>query len=44
MKGQRNEMAGLIHNEVVFTPFGHATKHIAEINPDFLKIVEILAT
>ena len=41
--GHRNEMVGLIHNEIVYTPFEHATKHIAEINPDFLKIVEILA-
>lgn len=44
MAGHRNEMVGLIHNEIVYTPFEHATKHIAEINPDFLKIVEILAT
>jgi 6-phosphofructokinase 1 len=43
MAGHRNEMVGLIHNDIVYTPFEHATKHIAEINPDFLKIVEILA-
>src|SRR6201996_1116237 len=41
--GHRNEMIGLIHNEISYTPFEHATKHFVEINPKFLKIVEILA-
>ncbi len=41
--GHRNEMIGLIHNEIAYTPFEHALKHNVEINPDFLKIVEILA-
>lgn len=41
--GRRNEMIGLIHNEIAYTPFERATKHFEEINPDFLKIVEILA-
>jgi 6-phosphofructokinase 1 len=41
--GRRNEMVGLIHNEIAYTPFEHAVKHVTEINPDFLKIVEILA-
>ncbi|MDF2431356.1 MAG: 6-phosphofructokinase 1 [Mucilaginibacter sp.] len=43
MDGHRNEMVGLIHNEIAFTPFEHAIKHNIEINPDFLKIVDILA-
>jgi 6-phosphofructokinase 1 len=43
MAGHRNEMVGLIHNEIAFTPFEHATKHIADINPDFIKIVEMLS-
>ncbi|CAN5417225.1 6-phosphofructokinase [soil metagenome] len=41
--GHRNEMIGLIHNEIAYTPFEHAIKHFIEINPDFLKIVEILS-
>ena len=41
--GHRNEMIGLIHNQIAYTPFEHATKHNADINPDFLKIVEILS-
>jgi 6-phosphofructokinase 1 len=43
MEGHRNEMVGLIHNEIAYTPFDHATKHNTDINPNFLKIVEILA-
>ncbi|MDB5008789.1 MAG: 6-phosphofructokinase [Mucilaginibacter sp.] len=43
MDGHRNEMVGLIHNEIAFTPFENAIKHNIDINPDFLKIVEILA-
>ncbi|MDP9077015.1 MAG: 6-phosphofructokinase [Bacteroidota bacterium] len=41
--GHSNEMVGLIHNDIAFTKFEHATKHIGEINPDFLKIVELLS-
>jgi 6-phosphofructokinase 1 len=41
--GHRNEMIGLIHNEIAYTPFEHATKHNTDINPNFLKIVEILS-
>ena len=43
LAGRRDEMVGLIHNEIAYTPFEHATKHNVEINPDFLKIVEILS-
>jgi 6-phosphofructokinase 1 len=41
--GRRNEMAGLVHNEISYTLFDHAIKHFEEINPDFLKIVSMLA-
>ena len=41
--GRRNEMVGLIHNEIAYTPFEHAIKHNEDINPDFLRIVEILS-
>jgi len=43
MDGRRNEMAGVIHNEIAFTPFGHAIKHNSEIDPNILKIVEMLS-
>ncbi|RFZ81420.1 6-phosphofructokinase [Mucilaginibacter terrenus] len=41
--GHRNEMIGIVHNEISYTPFEHACKHNVEINANFLKIVEILS-
>jgi len=43
MDGHSNEMIGIIHNEISYTPFEHAIKHNIEINANFLKIVEILS-
>ncbi|MDB5134820.1 MAG: 6-phosphofructokinase [Mucilaginibacter sp.] len=43
MAGYRNEMVGVIHNEISFTPFEHAIKHNTDIDPNFLKIVEMLS-
>lgn len=43
LAGRRNEMVGVVHNEIEYTPFEHAIKHNIEINPNFLKIVEILS-
>jgi 6-phosphofructokinase 1 len=41
--GHHNEMIGIVHNEISYTPFEHACKHHIEINSNFLKIVEILS-
>lgn len=41
--GHRNEMIGVIHNDISYTPFDQAIKHNIEINANFLKIVEILS-
>ncbi|HCN83585.1 MAG TPA: 6-phosphofructokinase [Sphingobacteriaceae bacterium] len=43
LEGRKGEMIGIIHGEIHFTPFGNAIKHIAEVNPSLLKIVEILS-
>lgn len=43
LDGHRNEMIGLVHNDISYTDFEHAIKHNTEINPNFLKIVEILS-
>ncbi|MDB5131463.1 MAG: 6-phosphofructokinase [Mucilaginibacter sp.] len=43
LAGRRNEMIGLIHNQIAYTAFENATKHFVDVNPDFLKIVEILS-
>ncbi|MBK0379942.1 6-phosphofructokinase [Mucilaginibacter segetis] len=41
--GHRNEMIGVIHNEISYTPFELSTKHHNEINNNLLRIVEILS-
>jgi len=41
--GKRNVMVGLVHNQIAFTPFENATKHVTELDADFLKIVEMLS-
>jgi len=43
LEGRSGEMAGLIHGDVRFTPFGKAIKHINKINEGLTKIVEILS-
>lgn len=43
LAGHRNEMIGVVHNEIAYTPFESAIKHNIEINPNLLKIVEILS-
>ena len=43
LAGKKNVMVGLIHNEIAYTPFENAVKHITEIDADFLKIVEMLS-
>lgn len=43
LAGHKGEMIGIVNNKVHYTPFKHAIKHIAEANPDLLKIVEILS-
>jgi 6-phosphofructokinase 1 len=42
-EGRRNEMIGIIHNEISYTPFEKAIKHKIDINEKFLKIVEMLS-
>lgn len=43
ISGRKNEMVGIVSNEIAYTPFEHAIKHNIDINPNFLKIVEILS-
>ncbi len=43
LEGRKGEMVGLVNNEIRFTPFKQAIKHIGEVNPNLLKIVEILS-
>jgi 6-phosphofructokinase 1 len=45
INGQSGVMVGQVNRELVFTPFGHAIKHIdaEEVSPAWLKLVEILS-
>ncbi len=43
LEGKKNVMAGLISDEISFTPFANATKHHMDINKQMLQLVEILA-
>ncbi len=43
MKGKKNVMVGIIDKNIVFTPFQKAVKHIQEVNPDLMRMVNILS-
>lgn len=43
LQGKKGEMVGLVNGNIHYTPFSHAIKHISELNPSLLKIVEILS-
>ncbi|TSJ43624.1 6-phosphofructokinase [Mucilaginibacter corticis] len=42
-EGHTGEMAGLIHNDIVFTPFDQSVKHHNDVNAEFIRIVEMLS-
>lgn len=43
LEGKRNVMLGIVNNEIMHTPFKNAVKHIHELNPSLLKMIEILS-
>ncbi|MFZ5553813.1 MAG: 6-phosphofructokinase [Bacteroidota bacterium] len=43
LEGKKLVMAGIINNNVAFTPFEKAVKHLTHLNPEFLKMMEILS-
>ena len=42
-EGRSNEMIGIVNKQVCYTPFKDAVKHIEELNPEMLKILDILS-
>ena len=42
-EGKKGVMIGIIHNDIVYTPFDQATKHHQELNPILLEMVKILS-
>lgn len=43
LEGKQNVMAGVIHKDVVFTPFEKAVKHHLDVNINLLRIAQILS-
>lgn len=43
LKGKNGVMVGVINNEIVFTDFGKAIKHIDEIDSEVIRMLEILS-
>lgn len=43
MKGQRDGMVGVVNHKVIFTPFAEASAHKLTIDPEFLRIADILS-
>jgi len=43
IEGRKGEMAGLVCNQIQFTPFNKAIKHINTVNDNLTRIVEILS-
>ncbi len=43
LEGRKGEMVGIVNREICYTPFSRAVKHIEELNPNLLRMVEILS-
>ena len=43
INGRKAEAAGLVHNQVVFTPFSEARKHKVDVNEDLIRIARMLS-
>ena len=43
MSGRKGEMIGIVNGNIHYTPFHNAIKHISEVNPSLLKILDILS-
>jgi 6-phosphofructokinase 1 len=43
LEGKTNMMVGMIHKDIVFTPFEKATKHNLDINMNLLRLADILS-
>lgn len=44
LDGKKNVMVGVMHHDVIFTPFSRATKHNLEISPYLMKLAVVLST
>ncbi|HUM47208.1 MAG TPA: 6-phosphofructokinase [Chitinophagales bacterium] len=44
LDGKKNVMVGVMHHDVIYTPFAKATKHNLEISPYLMKLAVVLST
>lgn len=44
LAGKRGVMIGIINKEIAYTPFENAVKHITSLNPDYLRMLDILSS
>jgi 6-phosphofructokinase 1 len=42
MAGRKSEMVNIINRDIAYTPFAQAVKHIEDLNPQVLRVVDIL--
>lgn len=43
LKGEKNIMIGIVDKSIKYTSFENAVKHIQELNPDLMRMVDILS-
>ena len=43
MAGRKSEMVCVINRNIAYTSFSQAVKHIEELNPQLLRMVDILS-
>ena len=43
LNNKQNVMIGIVNNNIVYTPFENAVKHIQQPNPDLLRMMDILS-
>lgn len=41
--GRKGEMVGVVNGKITYTPFKNAVKHITTLNPELVKLIEILS-
>ena len=43
LEGKKNVMIGIINKKIAYTPFQNAVKHTQRLNPDLIRMLEILS-
>lgn len=43
LEGKKNVMIGIVNKKIAYTPFGNAVKHTQRLDPDLIRMLEILS-